>query len=74
MFNIIFLKIENKRIFKNDDLINRITDIIKLEYKDTNLCLNSIADSVNMSSVYLSRLFKKNTLKPVHNCFSPTFL
>lgn len=65
MFDIISLKLEKKKIFKYDDLINKIIDIIKLEYMDTNLCLDSIADSVNMSSVYLGRLFKKNTLKSV---------
>lgn len=65
MFDEVSLELIKKKSLKYDDLINKIIDIINLQYMNQSLCLDSIADSVDMSAVYLGRLFKKNTLKSV---------
>lgn len=53
---------EEKRSNKQEELIRRINDIIERDYSNSNLCLNSIADELIMSPVYISRLYKQLTL------------
>jgi Response regulator containing CheY-like receiver domain and AraC-type DNA-binding domain len=50
---------------KTDVLINNIIGMIEDNYQDKGLCLNSIADSVNMSPVYIGKLFKDDMAKSV---------
>ena len=65
MFDEISVKLEKKKVFKYEDLIHKIMGIINSQYMNPSICLDSIAESVDMSSVYLGRLFKKNTMKSV---------
>ncbi|MCM3785505.1 AraC family transcriptional regulator [Neobacillus mesonae] len=58
-------KWQEKRSLKQDDLIRRINDMIGRHYTDPNFSLNQVADELNMSSVYLGRLYKQFTLKTV---------
>lgn len=51
-------KNENKKI---DSLVNTIVLMIKSGYANRNLCLNSIADSLDMSSAYIGRVFREAT-------------
>lgn len=55
--------IENRKNARYDHLLEGIFKIIRQEYADPNLSINTIADSVQMSSVYLGRLFKKLSYK-----------
>jgi two-component system response regulator YesN len=63
LFDDISKKLDEKRSSKHDDLVKKINDMIEEEYSDYNLGLNSIADELNMSPVYISRLYKQLTLK-----------
>lgn len=65
MFDELSNMLEQKKIFKHDELIDIIIGIISSNFMDGNLCLDNIAGMVNMSPVYLGRLFKKNVLKSV---------
>lgn len=65
LFNTIFdqlnFELESKKSSKYDNLVLSIKDIIALEFNNPNLTPDIIAEKVEMSSVYLSRLFKKLT-------------
>ena len=39
-----------------------MNDIIDRDYANQNLSLNSIADELAMSSIYISRLYKQHTM------------
>ena len=39
-----------------------MNDIIDRDYSNPNLCLNSIAEEMDMSPIYISRLYKQQTL------------
>ncbi|WP_217594471.1 AraC family transcriptional regulator [Cohnella sp. GbtcB17] len=43
----------------NSFMIETIKEIVRANYKDLNLSLQSVADMLKMSSVYVGRLFKK---------------
>ncbi len=58
-------RIDYRKSAKYTALMNKIVKKINTCYTDKNLSLDSIADSVNMSSIYLGRLFKKITSKSV---------
>ncbi|NQX67452.1 AraC family transcriptional regulator [Paenibacillus alba] len=58
-------RLDDKRSMKQDDLIRRINEMIELNCGDPNLCLNWIADELDMSPIYISRVYKQNTLKAV---------
>jgi two-component system response regulator YesN len=62
MFEEIIFGIEEKKSNKHDDLIQQINHIITNEYTDPNLSINSIAQSIDMSPVYIGRLYKQYTL------------
>jgi len=59
LFDFIAAKLDERRESKYSDLMSTIMDIINNEYMRPDLTLESIADRVNMSHVYLGRLFKK---------------
>lgn len=65
MFKVISSKIEEKKELKYEELIFKITGIIDDNYNNSGLCIDSIAEIVGMSPVYLGRLFKKNTMKSI---------
>ena len=62
LFDELNRKLEEKRSSKNEDMIKRMNDIIDRDYSNPNLCLNSIAEEMDMSSIYISRLYKQQTL------------
>lgn len=55
-------KLDEKRSTKHVELIKKMNDIIDREYANQNLSLNSIADELAMSSIYISRLYKQHTM------------
>lgn len=61
IFDRLSKQLEDKRSSKQEDLIKRINEIIEREYANPNLCLNSIADELDMSPIYISRLYKQLT-------------
>jgi two-component system response regulator YesN len=64
-FDEIKKKLDDKRSMKQDDLIRKINDMIELHCGNPNLCLNWIADEIDMSPIYISRVYKQNTMKTV---------
>ncbi|CAM4447906.1 AraC-like DNA-binding protein/uncharacterized membrane protein [Paenibacillus endophyticus] len=65
LFDDIQAKLSTKRSTKQGDLIRRINDLIHQEYANPNLSLNWIADEMDMSSIYLSRVYKHQTLAAI---------
>ncbi|MEF3307808.1 AraC family transcriptional regulator [Paenibacillus sp. GYB004] len=61
IFDQLSKQLEAKKNSKQTDLIKRINEIIDREYANPNLCLNSIADELDMSPIYISRLYKQLT-------------
>ncbi|MDR6553012.1 helix-turn-helix domain-containing protein [Paenibacillus qinlingensis] len=55
-------KLDEKRSSKHVELIKKMNDIIDRDYANQNLSLNSIADELAMSSIYISRLYKQHTM------------
>lgn len=70
IFEEISQKLEEKRSTKQEDLIKKVHQIIERDYSDSNLCLNSIADELSMSPIYLSRLYKQLTTKALSDIIS----
>jgi len=65
LFDDIQSKLSTKRSTKQGDLIRKINDLIHKEYANPNLSLNWIADELDMSSIYLSRVYKQQTLSAI---------
>lgn len=65
LFDDIQAKLSTKRSTKQGDLIRKINDLIHKEYANPNLSLNWIADELDMSSIYLSRVYKQQTLAAI---------
>ncbi|WP_339206540.1 helix-turn-helix domain-containing protein [Paenibacillus sp. FSL K6-3182] len=65
LFDDIQMKLSMKRSTKQGDLIRKINDLIQTEYANPNLSLNWIADELDMSSIYLSRVYKQQTLATI---------
>ncbi|CAG7654973.1 AraC family transcriptional regulator [Paenibacillus allorhizosphaerae] len=61
IFDRLSKQLEERRSSKQDELVKRINEIIEREYANPNLCLNSIADELDMSPIYISRLYKQMT-------------
>lgn len=61
----ILSKLAEKRSTKQDDLVRRINDIIAQSFADPNLSINQIADEFDMSPIYLSRLYKQQTMNAI---------
>lgn len=57
--------LSEKKNSKYDELISKTIDLIDREYMNQNLSLESIADTIGMSSTYIGRLFKKHTMKTI---------
>ncbi|CAH1200365.1 HTH-type transcriptional activator RhaR [Paenibacillus allorhizoplanae] len=58
-------KLDEKRSSKHVELIKKMNDIIDRDYANQNLSLNSIADELAMSSIYISRLYKQHTMAAI---------
>ncbi|MGG1517015.1 AraC family transcriptional regulator [Paenibacillus oryzisoli] len=58
-------KLGEKKSAKYEELIRKINTIIENDYMKQELGLDSIADVLNMSPVYLGRLIKKQTSKSI---------
>ncbi|WP_419871175.1 AraC family transcriptional regulator [Candidatus Pristimantibacillus sp. PTI5] len=65
LFDDIQTKLSTKRSTKQGDLIRKINELIHKEYANPNLSLNWIADELDMSSIYLSRVYKQQTLAAI---------
>jgi len=65
LFDDIQAKLSFKRVTKQDDLIRRVNELIAKEYANPNFSLNWIADELDMSSIYLSRVYKQHTLSAI---------
>jgi AraC-like DNA-binding protein len=63
LFEEVTLRLHQKRNSKHEELIRRIHDIIERDYGDCQLSLNHIAQELDMSPVYISRLYKQLTMK-----------
>lgn len=60
--DIILLK-DGAKDRKKNEIVNAAIEMIHLSYSDKNLSLNSCAESLSLSSVYLGKLFKSTTGK-----------
>jgi|GEM_PF-1766942 len=72
LFNNIESQLELKKASKNERLVQEIIEMIKQDYRDVNLSLESIADRVHLSSSHLRRLFKKDTHSSIADFISRT--
>jgi two-component system, response regulator YesN len=59
------IKLAEKRSMKQGDLVRSINELIEKQYSDPNLCLNQIAEQLDMSSIYVSRVYKQQTLTAI---------
>lgn len=65
---------EQKHNIRYKELIDRVNQIIEQDYTDNNLCLDSIAQTVQMSAAYLGRLYRTNTRKSIADVICETRL
>ncbi|WP_339318946.1 AraC family transcriptional regulator [Paenibacillus sp. FSL R10-2734] len=55
----------DKRSFKQSDLIRQINHKITQSYMDPSLSLNQIADELSLTPIYVSRLYKQQTMTAI---------
>lgn len=65
LFEEIICKLKESNNSRTETLIKDVICIINEKYGDKNLCLNTIADSFGLTSVYLGKLFKDTTGKSI---------
>ena len=69
MFYELFEKIEKcleeKKNSKYDTIIKRVHEIINLKYADQALSVDNIAEMIGMSTPYICRIYKQNTLHTI---------
>lgn len=58
-------RIVEKRSGRQEELIRKINDMIVEHYMDSNLSLNYIADTLNMSTYHISRVYRQQTLTTI---------
>ncbi|QHT62322.1 AraC family transcriptional regulator [Paenibacillus lycopersici] len=58
---------DERRSPRHDETVQRIVDIIERQFMNQNLSLESLADELEMSTTYISRLFKKQMNKTILN-------
>ncbi|MNE64077.1 Multiple antibiotic resistance protein MarA [compost metagenome] len=58
-------QLSEKKNAKQHDLIRLINQKIEDNYREPNLSLNQIADELDMSPIYISRLYKQQTLNSI---------
>jgi two-component system, response regulator YesN len=65
LFSEIQGKLAEKKNSKQHDFIRQIDQKINEAYMDPNLSLNQIADEMDMSPIYISRLYKQQTMTSI---------
>lgn len=65
LFDDIQVKLSSKRTTKQSELVRRVNDLIHENFDNAELSLNWIADKLDMSSVYLSRMYKQQTMNAI---------
>lgn len=65
-------KLGEKKSSRYEELMQRIGGMIEAQYMREDLSLDSIADALNMSPVYLGRLIKKHTSKSITDLIHET--
>ncbi|WP_159882652.1 helix-turn-helix domain-containing protein [Paenibacillus puerhi] len=58
-------KLVEKRSMKQADLVRSINEMIEKHYADPGLCLNWMAERLDLSSIYVSRVYKQQTLTAI---------
>lgn len=74
LFEYIFEKLLEKKDAKYDELISKVIELINQNYPDKNLSLDSIADTIGISSSYIGKLFKKFTSNTISDYITQTRL
>lgn len=62
LFDDLVLQLESKKENKYSDLFDNVMQIIRMEFANPSLTLDTIAQKVNLSPNYLAKLFKKHHL------------
>jgi AraC-like DNA-binding protein len=57
--------VEEKKNKKKENIITNVIEMINRDYRKQNICLESVAEMVNLTPAYLGRMFKEQTLKSV---------
>lgn len=65
LFEGIVPKIKHSTLTKHDEVMSKIIETIHAQYADPNLSIERLAELVDMSAMYLGRLFKKMNTKSV---------
>jgi YesN/AraC family two-component response regulator len=65
LFDEIILLKDGAKDKKKNDIVNTVIELIQETYPDKNLSLNSCADKLSLSSVYLGKLFRNSTGKSI---------
>lgn len=65
LFDDIIAKQESRKNNKYEETIRHVLEMLRKDYADPMISQDSLADRVNMSSVYLGRLFKKATARSI---------
>lgn len=60
-FDDVHNKLVEKRSMKQGELVRTIDSLIISHYADPNLCLNWLAERLDMSPIYISRIYKQHT-------------
>jgi two-component system, response regulator YesN len=74
LFDYIYKKLQEKKDTKYDELIIKIIEIINSRYSDSNLSMDSIADTMGISASYVGKLFKKFTSDTISDYIMKTRL
>jgi two-component system response regulator YesN len=57
--------LEEKKNVKYDTIIKRVNEIINLKYADQSLSVDNIAEMIGISTPYICRIYKQNTLHTI---------
>lgn len=65
VFNHVRSSLAEKRNTKQERLVRQINERIEQAYADPDFCLNQIAKELDMSPIYVSRLYKQQTMSTI---------
>ncbi|MGW8442659.1 AraC family transcriptional regulator [Paenibacillus sp. S33] len=65
VFEHIRSSLSEKRNTKQERLVRQINERIEQAYTNPNFCLNQIAEELDMSPIYVSRLYKQQTMSTI---------
>lgn len=65
LFERIEASLDERKKSKYDVVVNKISKIIATQYNSTSLSIDSIAEELGMSTAYICRLYKQNTLHTI---------